>query len=218
MRSGLRSAAGRIARSTPAAVKDALGPWVRYAVRDVHSWAPTHRQWLREVMNRDVALVFASLGPEQLHVVEISGDSWQGLPWKSYTRLDYPAFDLCHPPDDVDPRYDLVICEQVLEHVTDPLNAVRTLRRLCSDEWRVYVSTPFLVALHGHPGDYWRFTPSGLRCLLESQGLSPLWVRSWGNRQVVTASFDRWAPYRRWKTLKNEAHLPAVVWALAARS
>jgi SAM-dependent methyltransferase len=185
MRDRLRLIAGRIARSTPETLKDALPDPVRQVVRDAYSWAGTDRQWLHH------------------------------LPWRSYTRMDYPEFDLCQPLDEQNDRYDLVICEQVLEHVADPLAAVGTLRRMCADDGHVYVSTPFLLPLHDHPDDYWRFTPSGLQRLLESQGLSPCWVRSWGNRRVVAANFDRWVAYRPWKTLRNEAHLPIVVWALA---
>jgi SAM-dependent methyltransferase len=153
-----------------------------------------------------------------LHVVEISGANWAHLPWAGHTNLAFPEFDLCAPPSDMPGSFDLVICEQVLEHVLDPLTAVRTLRRLCKPGGHVYVATPFLVRLHDHPGDYWRFTPDGLRHLLTSQGLEPLWVRSWGNRRVIVANFDRWAARLPWQTLRNESDLPAVVWALAHRS
>jgi hypothetical protein len=205
-------------RSALGSARAALRGLTGHVGKGPHTWAPPEDQWLREVMNRDMRRVFASLRPERLDVVELSGGAWQSLPWKSYTRLDYPEFDLCQPADKIDRQYGLVICEQVLEHVIDPLAAVRTLRQLCADDGWVYVSTPFLVCLHDHPGDYWRFTPSGLQLLLNSQGLSPCWVRSWGNRRVVTANFDRWVPYRRWHSLRDEPRLPVVVWALAVRN
>jgi hypothetical protein len=72
-----------------------------------------------------------------------------------------------------------------------------------------------LLPLHDHPSDYWRFTPTRLRRLLDSQGLPPLWVKARGNRRVVTANFDRWAAYRCGRSPRNEEHLPIVVWALA---
>jgi SAM-dependent methyltransferase len=163
----------------------------------------------------DTQRAFQSLGPERLDAVEISGDAWHHLPWRSLTQLEFPQFSLCAPPDRLPGPFDLVICEQVLEHVLDPLTAVDTLRRMCKPDGHVYVSTPFLVRLHDHPGDYWRFTPAGLAQLLTSRGLMPLWVRSWGNRQVIVANFDRWVARPRWRGLENEPHLPAVVWALA---
>jgi hypothetical protein len=51
--------------------------------------------------------------------------------------------------------------------------------------------------------------------LLRSQGLEPLWVRSWGNRSAIVANFDRWVPRLPWQSLADEPHLPASVWALA---
>jgi hypothetical protein len=172
-------------------------------------------QWLRAVSDPDTRRVFQSLNPPVVSVVEISGANWTELPWADHTQLAFPAFDLCSPPEELPGPFDLVICEQVLEHTLDPIAAVRTLRRLCASKGHVYVSTPFLVRLHDHPGDYWRFTPEGMRHLLTSQGLTPLWIRSWGNRRVITANFDRWVSRLPWQTLRNEPQLPAVVWALA---
>jgi SAM-dependent methyltransferase len=188
--------------------------FVRSRVHAARYGALPHAQWLREVMNRDVRAVLDGLGPADLDIVEISGDNWGDLPWRSRAVLEFPGFDLCDPASFAGP-FDLVLCEQVLEHVEDPLAAVRTLRRLCKPEGHVLVSTPFLLRLHGHPEDFWRFTPAGMEKLLTSQGLSPVWVRSWGNRRAVRANLGRWATYRRGRSLRNEADVPMVVWALA---
>ncbi len=163
----------------------------------------------------DTRRAFESLNPASLDVAEISGDLWTEMPWASRAQLDFPEFDLCSPPGQLPGPFDLVICEQVLEHVPDPLTAVRTLRRLCKPGGFVYVSTPFLVRLHEWPGDYWRFTPDGMAILLRSQGLEPLWVRSWGNRDVAASNFDHWVPRLAWQSLRDEPHLPVAVWALA---
>lgn len=165
-------------------------------------------------MNQDVSRVLHDLGPAGLDVVEVSGDLHGDLAWKSRTLLEFPAFDLCAPPRDLK-QFDLVICEQVLEHVADPITAMHTLRRLCRPQGHVLVSTPFLLRLHGHPGDYWRFTPTGLEHLCRCQGLEPLWVRSWGNRSVVRTNLRRWRTARRWRSLRNEPAVPIVVWSLA---
>ncbi len=113
----------------------------------------------------------------------------------------------------------MVICEQVLEHVTDPWVAAENLRGLCAPGGHVIVSTPFLVRVHELPAygmpDLWRFTPRGLRALLERAGLEVESVESWGNRDCVACNFDHWPAYRRWHSLRNEPDLPLQVWAFA---
>jgi hypothetical protein len=107
----------------------------------------------------------------------------------------------------------------VIEHVIDPWAAARNLRGLCAPGGHVVVSTPFLIRVHELPAygmrDYWRFTPRGLRALLEGAGLVVDEVGSWGNRDCVAGNFDRWPAYRRWHSLRNEPDLPVQVWAFA---
>jgi hypothetical protein len=178
--------------------------------------AQTYPRWNRAVLVPDARRTFEELGPESLSAAEVSGRAWHTLPWRLHTNLDFPEFDLCTPSESLPGPFDVVICEQVLEHVKDPLTAVGTLRRLCKPNGHVFVSTPFLIRLHDSPGDYWRYTPAGLGRLLLSQGLEPVWVRSWGNREVIVANLDHWALRRwPWQTLRNEPHLPVQVWALA---
>jgi SAM-dependent methyltransferase len=174
--------------------------------------------WLREELNRAVGAYLESLGPSKLRAAEISGGAHAGRGWAEYTRLDHPDFDLCAPLDGRG-TYDVVICEQVLEHVVDPFAAARNLRGLCEPGGHVVTSTPFLVRVHELPqygmGDYWRFTPRGMRTLLEGAGLEVEEVGSWGNRDAVRGNLDRWSSRRPWHSLRNEPDLPLQVWAFA---
>jgi SAM-dependent methyltransferase len=178
-------------------------------------------QWQRIVLNDSIDVYLDSLGSENLRAAEISGDTHAGRGWREYVSLSYPGFDLLEPVEDPG-RYDVVICEQVLEHVPDPWLAAEHLRDLCAPGGRVIVSTPFLVRVHEEPilhdmRDYWRFTPRGLRTLLERAGLEVARVESWGNRDSVAGDFDHWSAYRWWHSLRNEPHLPVQVWAFARR-
>ncbi len=180
--------------------------------------ASGEEQWQRAILNAAVSRHIDSLGPAQLSAAEISGDAQAGKPWRRFTSLNFPDFDLCAPLADHE-RYDVVICEQVIEHVTDPFKAAENLRDLCAPGGHVIVSTPFLIRVHELPmfamGDYWRFTPRGLRTLLERAGLTVDRVDAWGNRRCVTGNFDVWPSYRRWHSLRNEPDLPVQVWAFA---
>jgi SAM-dependent methyltransferase len=170
------------------------------------------------VLNRAVDRHIESLGPESLSGLEISGEAHAGKPWKRFVSLHYPDFDLCAPLGESE-RFDVVICEQVIEHVPDPCVAAENLRGLCRPRGHVIVSTPFLVRLHELPAygmkDYWRFTPRGLRTLLERAGLEVDAIGSWGNRRCVAGNLDHWPAHRRWLSLRNEADLPMQVWAFA---
>lgn len=53
-----------------------------------------------------------------------------GSGWRAFRLLDYPDFDLCAPVTDPE-RFDVVVREQVLEHVIDPYLAVENLFELC---------------------------------------------------------------------------------------
>jgi SAM-dependent methyltransferase len=172
---------------------------------------------MREVMNRELHDILLGLPPDEQDAVEVSGDLRSDLPWRSYTAVGYPEFDLCDRAYEPERTYDVVICEQVLEHVTDPLAAVSTLAKLCRPGGRLFVSTPFLVRIHELPGDYWRFTPGGLRLLLESADLKVDWVHSWGSRRCAKANLGRWTAYRWWRSLRNEPDVPLMVWAAARR-
>ena len=168
-------------------------------------------------MDREVDRLLHALDPTRLSAVEVSGGSHrERQPWRSFRSLDYPGFDLCDPPAEHD-RFDVVICEQVLEHVPNPVRAVRTLRDLCEPGGHVLVSTPFLIRVHPYPGDYWRFTKDGLRVLLEHAGLDVLSVGSWGNAACVRANFHDWARHRPWRSLRDDPLLPVSVWALGRR-
>jgi SAM-dependent methyltransferase len=177
-------------------------------------------QWQRIPLNGAVDAHLASLGSGELRAAEISGDTHAGRGWREYESLMYPAFDICAPVAEPG-RFDVVICEQVLEHVPDPFGAARNLCELCAPGGRVVVSTPFLIRIHELPmydmRDYWRFTPRGLRTLLERGGLEVDEVGSWGNRDCVVGNFDRWPGYRWWHSLRNEPDLPVQVWAFAHR-
>lgn len=174
--------------------------------------------WQRVVLNRALSQWIDALDPAACTAAEISGAAYADKPWRAHTGLDFPDFDLCAPLEGHE-TYDVVICEQVLEHVVDPCTAAANLRGLCRPGGHVLVSTPFLVRVHELAAygmrDYWRFTPRGLGVLLERAGLEVLSVESWGNRRVVAGNFDRWPALRRWHSLRNEPDLPIQVWAVA---
>ena len=66
--------------------------------------------------------------------------------------------------------FDGVVCTEVIEHVEDPLLALREINRICVPGARLYLSAPMSWGLHYEPYDYFRFTKYGLASLLRRSG------------------------------------------------
>ena len=60
-----------------------------------------------------------------------------------------------------------VISLETLEHVADPLRAVREMHRVLRPGGLLAISSLMFFPIHAHPWDYWRFTPEGFELLLE---------------------------------------------------
>jgi SAM-dependent methyltransferase len=65
----------------------------------------------------------------------------------------------------------VVVSQEVVEHVSDPWQAIAELARVLKPGGRLYLQAPFVIGYHASPRDYWRFTGEGLRRLIESAGL-----------------------------------------------
>lgn len=167
-------------------------------------------------MNKEILQFVESLNVNQLDAVEISGDTLGGINWKGFHRLDYPEFDLVNPVLPTE-KYDVVICQQVLEHVTNPFKATETFFKLLKPGGVLIVSTPFMLKIHAAPNDYWRFTIEGMRILLDEAGLIPLEIKSWGNKYAVRNNLNSWSKVRWYKPSRNDPDFPLVVWAFATR-
>jgi SAM-dependent methyltransferase len=69
-----------------------------------------------------------------------------------------------------DASFDVVLCLQVLEHVSDPAAAVRELHRVVRPGGRVLLSTHGVYPYHPNPQDLWRWTHAGLDRLFRDNG------------------------------------------------
>ena len=176
--------------------------------------------WARVVMNRETAELIRSLDFDSLSALEVSGRRWEDFGFASYEAAEYPDYDLCEGPFARD-AFDVVLVEQVLEHVLWPYRAVRNVWEMLRPGGHALVTTPFMIRIHDGPEDCSRWTETGMKHLLAEGGfeLSDILTGSWGNRACVRANFEGWARWVRWRhTLRNEPQFPMMVWALARKS
>ena len=84
-----------------------------------------------------------------------------------------------------DGEADLVLATETLEHVPDPAAFLSEAHRALKPDGRLIITVPFAARWHYIPYDYWRFTPSGLRMLLERADFRDVIVHGRGNETTV---------------------------------
>src|ERR1700733_4300069 len=121
-----------------------------------------YEMWLRVVMNQETARLVRELDFKHASVLEISGLAWKDFGFARYVSVGYPEYDVCAGV--LEEKFDIIIAEQVFEHVLWPYRAVRNVFQMLNSSGAFLVTTPFLVRIHGHPiaGSGWRKRGMGI--------------------------------------------------------
>ena len=125
-----------------------------------------------------------------------------------------------------DKEFDYVVCDQVLEHVEgDPQQAVDEQWRVLRPGGWLILTTCLMNPIHGAPGDYWRFTPDGLRFLCrnfgsieQAEGFGNFWVHAmhWVGVRGIGIPHWRFHPLNRIAT-HNDPAWPVLTWIIARK-
>ena len=101
--------------------------------------------WVRSVMYESCFDFVRSLDPSRLDVLEISaGPQWvREFRFRRYEPTQFPGFDIC--AETLPRRYDLIIADQVFEHLQWPYRAGRNVWSMLKPGGHFVVVTPFLV-------------------------------------------------------------------------
>jgi SAM-dependent methyltransferase len=178
-----------------------------------------YTNWNRTVLYNSCREIFNELKTENLETLEISAGNYykDNFKFKSYKEANFPDFDVCK--DTLDKEYDLIIADQVFEHLLHPYKAAQNVYSMLKPGGSFFISTPFLIKLHYHPHDCTRWSETGLKYFLNEAGFpfENIEVYSWGNRACVKGNFKRWTKRGWFKSLKNEPEFPVTVWAIARK-
>ena len=86
---------------------------------------------------------------------------------------------------------DAVISENLLEHLERPQVAVAEMHRVLKQGGLLYITVPFMLGFHSSPGDYQRWTTSGLRRLFSGFAEKELGV-AMGPTNAFTYALREW--------------------------
>ena len=179
----------------------------------------------RIVMQKASRDWITSLGPDQLDVAEISGNWGAGMGFRSHQSFRYPQHDPCTGPfrDEGGKvlKFDLIMANQVWEHIDRPHAATRNVWRMLRPGGWFWIAVPFFIPYHAVPVDCSRWTARGLKNLLVEAGFEPDRIQShqWGNRQAAARNLETpWPPeYRAGDDLANDPEFPIIAWAMAQK-
>lgn len=181
----------------------------------------------RIVMRKSSREWIKSLGPDKLRVAEISGKWGESFNFRSYEAFRYPDYDICAGPflnsEGKPLKFDLIIADQVWEHLDRPYAAVKNVRRMLRKGGHFYIATPFFIPFHGAPIDCSRWSARGMKNLLIETGFDETAIRSeqWGNRHAAARNLETpWPPEydETQDDLTDDPDFPMVTWAIAQKT
>lgn len=108
--------------------------------------------------------------PLKKHFIE-KGFIYKGLDYRQNEpgNIDYIA-KIDDPFLNIDERFDIIVCTEVMEHVLDWKVAFQNIAKLCSQTGLVLITCPMFYPLHEEPFDFWRPTPYAISAYAKMNG------------------------------------------------
>lgn len=135
------------------------------------------RQWIERnaaLLGDDVLEVGARQhrpGCWWLNNRDLAKGQWLGVDMQPGLGVDQ-VVDMHRPPAEWHGRFSAVLCSEVLEHVARPWVALPAMRQVIRPGGHIVITTLTCFPVHGYPDDFYRYTESGLRLLLEDAGFT----------------------------------------------
>ena len=141
-----------------------------------------------------VTVVDLGCGPPYTQALvrdEAGADNYLGIDFDFNNRPGLVA-DTARLPF-ADKTLGLVRCFSLFEHTYDYRQSIDDIYRALRPGGSLFIQTPFLLAFHGYPSDYFRFTHVGWRHILEDAGFKVIdWDIEYGRGffTSITKTFE----------------------------
>jgi len=106
--------------------------------------------------------------------------------WRIDRKRRIITGDLAVAVQGAEAMFDVIVCNQVFEHVARPVLAIGLIARMLRAGGLLFWSAPFNERFHLIPGDFFRYTVLGGRTLLEDAGLRVEHTQRWGNSMITS--------------------------------
>ena len=94
-----------------------------------------------------------------------------------------------------DNTYDSIINIEVIEHIDEPLKAIKEMYRILKPNGKLYLTTPQSMGVHGYPYNYFNFTRGGLEYLFRKAGFKKFIIKPRGGIFFEIATKVKEIPY-----------------------
>ena len=114
-----------------------------------------------------------------------------------------------------DGSFDSALMTEVLEHLEDPVAALRECRRVLRPGGRVLITVPFIWHLHEEPRDFFRYSGYGLEAIAAQADLEVLETAPLGGYWITVGQLTVYALFMGggWSRIPRSALARFVQWA-----
>ncbi|MDP2946933.1 MAG: class I SAM-dependent methyltransferase [Nanoarchaeota archaeon] len=99
--------------------------------------------------------------------------------------------------------FDTIISTQLLEHVERPWLVIKEIRRILKKGGVCILTAPFINPYHCDPGDYFRYTTSGIKSLFSNENFEIVECDSYGQLFTVLCGFIKFSFFNPYKKSKK---------------
>ena len=148
-------------------------PWLYNFLRE--TVGPTHSPWSGYILKKrigkllsgradEVLILNLGSGTNRLHPEVINVDIF------GFKNVDVVA-DITDTPFK-DDTVDVVICDSVMEHISDTAGAFREISRIVKPGGIFILTSLFMYPYHSSPNDFFRWTEDGMKYVLQQNRFS----------------------------------------------